>query len=86
MAITQTKAQGRGIGQVHPASTDGFNYVMIGSIWFIVGGGSPTTGANSELKDAPKGSVYVDTTNSAMFVKSSAIDANTTWRNLTDVT
>tara|TARA_R110000824_G_scaffold330996_1_gene517745 strand:+ start:149 stop:394 length:246 start_codon:yes stop_codon:yes gene_type:complete len=69
MAITQTKAQGRGIGQVHPASSGGFNYVMIGSIWFIVGGGAP---ASADAKDAPKGSMYIDTTNGLLYVKNTA--------------
>ncbi len=59
MAITQTKAQGRGIGQVHPASDDGYNYIMIGAIWIIVGGGAP---ASANAKDAPMGSLYIDST------------------------
>jgi len=84
MAITQTNAQGRGMGQVHPSSADGFNYVQIGTIWFIVGSGAPTAGANSELKDAPKGSVYFSDA-PKVYLKSSAGDGstNTTWVDLT---
>ena len=80
MAIAQTKAQGRGIGQVHPASDGGLNYLMIGTIWFLVGGGAPGT---ADAKDAPKGSLYVDDTNAKFYIKSSASGVNSTWIDLT---
>ena len=84
MAIAQTEAQGGKIGQIHPKSADGFDYVMIGTIWFVVGGGAPTAGASSELKDAPQGSLYLDITNSKLMIKSSIGDGttNTSWRDL----
>ena len=57
----------------------------MGGIWFIFGKGTPTAGASSELKDAPKGSCFFSSDQAKVYVKSSAGDGttNTQWTDLT---
>lgn len=83
MAITQTAISKSGIGEINPASASGESYIIIGGIWVCIGQGAPVTGASGELKEAPKGSIYVATDLAKVYVKSSVADANTTWTDLT---
>jgi hypothetical protein len=88
MAITQTADRKQGFGNVNPKSVDSTNdvhYSTLGGVWIIVGEGSPGT---ADVKDAPKGSMYLRTEGGAIYIKTSAgIDSagdtvNSTWSNL----
>tara|TARA_Y100001973_G_C4957634_1_gene213371 strand:- start:108 stop:374 length:267 start_codon:yes stop_codon:yes gene_type:complete len=85
MAFSQDADSKKGIAEVNPANADGLSYIAVGGIWFVFGQGTPTSGASSELKDAPKGSCFFSSDQAKVYVKSSAGDGstNTTWTDLT---
>ena len=74
MAITQGQANKAQIGGVNPVSDDGFAYHVIGGVWLIVGSGTPQT---TTLKDAPKGSIYMDTGSAEMYFQNAVGDGST---------
>ncbi|MAF24091.1 hypothetical protein CL634_00685 [bacterium] len=55
MAIAQTSGQAKSIAEINPKSTDGYQYVSLGTIWIVVGSGAPAT----SCADAPAGSLYI---------------------------
>jgi hypothetical protein len=73
MAITQVQANKAQIGGVNPVSDDGFAYHVLGGVWLIVGSGTPQT---TTLKDAPKGSIYVDSGAGNMYFQTAVADAS----------
>ena len=82
MAITQVEARKQGIGNINPKSTASTNdtyYTTLGGIWIIVGEGNPDTG---DVKDAPKGSLYIQTDTARIHCKKSAPDVNSVWTDL----
>lgn len=79
MAIAQNAASKVGVGSIKTKSDDGYSVIPIGSVWMVIAQGAPTTGSGSELKDAPTGTMYVDSTNGKFYVKTSAVAANTVW-------
>ena len=83
MAFSQDADSKKGIAEINPVSADGLCYVVMGGIWFVFGQGTPTAGAGSELKDAPKGSCFFSSDQAKVYVKSSAVGGNTTWTDLT---
>ena len=74
MAFTQDADSKKGIAEINGVSDNGYSYIMIGSIWFVVVQGSS---AVSELKDAPKGSLILVTDTAKLLVKSSVGDGST---------
>ena len=74
MAITQVQANKAQIGGVNPLSDDDFAYHVLGGVWLIVGSGVPQT---TTLKDAPKGSIYVDTGSAEMYFQNAVGDGTT---------
>ena len=88
MAITQTDDRKQGFGNINPksvSSTNDVHYSTLGGIWMIVGEGSPGT---DDVKDAPKGSMYIRTEGGAIYIKTSVgitsagVVVNSTWSNL----
>ena len=73
MAITQVQANKAQIGGVNPVSDDGFAYHVLGGVWLIVGSGTPQT---TTLKDAPKGSIYMDTGSAEMYFQNAVAGAS----------
>ena len=84
MAITQSAESKKGLAQINK-EIDGLSYVELGGIYIVVAQGAPATGADSELKIAPQGSLYISTDLAKVYVKSSAGGAttNSTWVDLT---
>ncbi len=88
MAITQTADRKQGFGNINPASADGTYYSTLGGVWIIVGEGAPGT---ADVKDAPKGSMYLRTEGGAIYIKTSVgPDAdgaviNSTWKDLSAI-
>jgi hypothetical protein len=84
MAITQVDARKQGIGNINPKSADSTNdvfYTTLGGIWIMVGEGNPSTG---DVKDAPKGSLYIQTDGAVprIHVKKTEADINSVWTDL----
>lgn len=78
MAISQTKADKKSVGSISKDSS-GLSIFSLGGIDFATGTGAPTVGAGGEMKDSPKGSMYLDTAQPDLYCKTSAAGANLTW-------
>ena len=80
MAISQDAVHKTGIGEINPTSEQGHAYTVVGGVWFVICKG---TLANTELKDAPKGSIVIITDTAKVYVKDSVAGVNSGWVDLT---